>query len=245
MDRERTVSGGEGVTIGLAALVGFGHTLLGPDHYVPFIVLSKARGWSTGKTAAITALCGAGHVLSSVALGGIGIAVGAAVFKLEGAESARGEIAAWLLFSFGLAYTVWGVHRAIRNRAHTHVHPHGGTDSHGHEHEHSHDGEHAHVHASESAGVTPWILFLVFVFGPCEPLIPVLMYPAATTGSWTQVASVALVFSAATIGTMLCVAMAGRVGMSWVPLKKLARYSHALAGAAILACGAAVLVLDL
>ncbi len=235
------MSGGEGVTIGLAALVGFGHTLLGPDHYVPFIVLSKARGWSAARTAAITALCGAGHVLSSVVLGGVGIAVGAAVFKLEGAESVRGEIAAWLLFSFGLAYTVWGVHRAVRGRPHTHVHPHGGTDP--HEHEHSHEGEHTHVHAS--GGLTPWILFLVFVFGPCEPLIPVLMYPAATTGSWSQVAAVALVFSAATIGTMLSVTMAGRLGMSWVPLKSLARYSHALAGMAILSCGAAVLVLDL
>jgi len=237
------VSGGEGVTIGLAALVGFGHTLLGPDHYVPFIVLSKARGWSAARTAAITALCGAGHVLSSVVLGGIGIAVGAAVFKLEGAESVRGEIAAWLLFSFGFAYTVWGVHRAIRNRPHTHVHPHGDPDSHGHEHEHSHDGEHAHVHAP--GGLTPWVLFLVFVFGPCEPLIPVLMYPAATTGSWTQVVAVALVFSAATIGTMLSVTMVARLGISWVPLKKLARYSHALAGAAILGCGASILFLGL
>jgi hypothetical protein len=44
---------------------------------------------------------------------------------------------------------------------------------------------------------------------------------------------------------MLLVTMAGRFGMSWVPLKKLARYSHALAGMAILACGTAVLVLDL
>jgi len=24
-----------------------------------------------------------------------------------------------------------------------------------------------------------WALFLIFVFGPCEPLIPLIMYPAA------------------------------------------------------------------
>ena len=32
----------------LAAAFGVGvvHTLLGPDHYLPFIMLAKARGWS-------------------------------------------------------------------------------------------------------------------------------------------------------------------------------------------------------
>ena len=29
-----------------AAALGVVHTLLGPDHYLPFIFLSRARGWS-------------------------------------------------------------------------------------------------------------------------------------------------------------------------------------------------------
>ena len=51
-----------------AASLGFVHTVLGPDHYLPFTVLAKARKWSISKTAVITCLCGAGHVLSSVVL---------------------------------------------------------------------------------------------------------------------------------------------------------------------------------
>jgi len=33
-----------------AAFLGFIHTLLGLDHYLPFIVLGKARKWSYPKT---------------------------------------------------------------------------------------------------------------------------------------------------------------------------------------------------
>ena len=46
-----------------AASIGLFHTLLGPDHYLPFIVMAQARKWSLVKTTCITALCGAGHVL--------------------------------------------------------------------------------------------------------------------------------------------------------------------------------------
>ena len=38
------------VLLGTASTIGFIHTLIGPDHYLPFIVLSKARNWSTKKT---------------------------------------------------------------------------------------------------------------------------------------------------------------------------------------------------
>ena len=51
-----------------AITLGFVHTILGPDHYLPFIVLSEARKWSLRKTMLITFLCGLGHVLSSVVL---------------------------------------------------------------------------------------------------------------------------------------------------------------------------------
>jgi len=66
-----------------AVTIGFVHTIFGPDHYVPFIVLSKVRQWSGIKTVMITLLCGIGHVLSSIILGFVGIAVGIAVFKLR------------------------------------------------------------------------------------------------------------------------------------------------------------------
>ena len=77
-----------------AASFGFFHTLLGPDHYVPFIVMSKTGKWSKAKTFWVTALSGVGHVLGSVILGIIGIVLGLAIQQLTVIESYRGEIAA-------------------------------------------------------------------------------------------------------------------------------------------------------
>ena len=226
-----------------AVSIGFFHTLFGPDHYLPFVMMSWARNWSTFKTTLITFLCGLGHVLSSVVLGLIGVSLGLAVNKLEIFESSRGNIAAWLLLGFGLAYTVWGLRRAYKNKPHTHIHLH--TDSDGHSHEHEHQAEHTHVHnKTTTKNITPWILFVIFVFGPCEPLIPILMYPAAQKSIFGLIL-VTVVFSTVTISTMLGIVLLARAGVSFVRFNALQRYTHAIAGATILLCGLAIQFLGL
>jgi nickel/cobalt transporter (NicO) family protein len=92
--------------------------------------------------------------------------------------------------------------------------------------------------------LTPWILFTVFIFGPCEPLIPLLMYPAAK-GNMTGVVWVTAVFGAATIMTMLGMVLISSMGIKFIPLGRLERYSHALAGATICLCGITVQFLGL
>lgn len=227
---------------GTAASLGFIHTALGPDHYLPFIVMARARQWSITKTSWITFLCGIGHVGSSVVLGLIGVFIGIQVLKLERFEAFRGSIAAWLLIGFGFAYFVWGVHRAIRNRPHHHLHQHDQHDE--HEHEHAHTPDHMHVHDHKKANITPWILFTIFVFGPCEPLIPLLMYPAAESSIWGTFL-VATVFSVVTIGTMLIIVLLSAWGVSFAKLGRFERYTHALAGAAICMSGLAIQFLGL
>jgi ABC-type nickel/cobalt efflux system permease component RcnA len=232
-----------------AATIGVVHTLLGPDHYLPFVALARARSWSLARTWAVTAVCGAGHVFGSVVLGAAGIAGGWALSGLVDVEELRGELAGWLLLGFGVAYLVWGIRQGIRRRPHAHVHAH--ADGTVHQHGHDHRGAHAHPHDAaqrqdDSSArsllrrwLGPWTLFVIFVLGPCEPLIPILMYPAAT-GRWLGVAAVALVFAAATIGTMLAVVTAGVLGLGRLPVGAGERWSHALAGAALAACGLAV-----
>jgi ABC-type nickel/cobalt efflux system permease component RcnA len=229
--------------LGTAAFIGFFHTITGPDHYIPFIAMSKVGRWSFLKTMVITVACGVGHVLSSVLLGFVGIAASLAVTSLEWFEGARGDLAAWLLLAFGLVYMVWGIRRAIRNRPHAHVHVH--ADGAVHTHTHTHHEEHAHPHAGKDEAVahsmTPWILFTVFVFGPCEPLIPILMYPALQLNLWS-VALVAGVFALFTIGTMTAVVAAAHWGLVRLSSTRLERYSHAIAGAALALCGGAMVV---
>ncbi len=224
-----------------AASIGLVHTLLGPDHYLPFIVMSQAGKWSAKKTALVTILCGLGHVLSSVVLGMVGVTFGIAIMQIEALEGFRGNIAAWLLIGFGFAYFVWGAHRAIRNKEHTHDHTHEG---HAHSHEHSHHLAHAHVHKEKKKNLTPWILFTIFVFGPCEPLIPILMYPAAKS-SIMGMLLVAGIFSVVTIGTMLTVVLLTLWGISFAALGKIERYTHAIAGATICISGLAIQFLGL
>jgi len=232
--------------LGTAAFVGLVHTLAGPDHYIPFIAMSKVGRWSLRKTLLITLACGVGHVASSVVLGFVGIAAGLALAKLEWFEGRRGDLAAWLLLSFGLVYMAWGIRRAIRNRPHTHPHVH--ADGTVHKHDHTHHGEHAHPHPAAARGdhtaakaMTPWILFTIFVFGPCEPLIPILMYPALRL-NLASVFVVAGVFSLFTIGTMLTLVTAGYAGLTRLSSARLERYSHALAGFALAACGGAMVL---
>ena len=251
---------------GTAATLGLVHTVIGPDHYLPFIVIGRARNWTLRKTLFVSFMAGLGHILSSVVLGFLGIALGIAVSRLEGVESARGTIAAWLLIGFGLAYFIWGMRRAWRGKPHVHahlhdhedaqLHPHGPDEGphdpdhehvHQHAHTHTHElAEHAHPHGEspQKANVTPWVLFTIFVFGPCEPLIPLVMYPAARH-STAGVVLVAAAFGVVTIATMLVIIAAASVGASFVRLGKLERYSHALAGLMIFASGLAVQFLGL
>jgi sulfite exporter TauE/SafE len=231
------------ILIMTAASIGFFHTLLGPDHYLPFIVMARARKWLPIKTIWVTTLCGIGHILSSVALGFIGIAFGITVTKLVAVESFRGSLAAWALIAFGLVYFVWGLHRAVRNRPHRHAHVHGTEQA--HSHEHAHEVEHTHVHdETGSHHLTPWILFTIFLFGPCEPLIPILMYPAAQSSS-LGVFLVASVFGVVTILTMLTVVLISSLGVNIIPMGRLERYTHALAGATICLSGLAIQFLGL
>jgi sulfite exporter TauE/SafE len=227
----------------LAASIGFFHTLFGPDHYLPFVMMSWSRGWSGVKTTLITFLCGLGHIGSSIVLGLIGVSVGIAVNKLEFLEGFRGNLAAWLLIAFGLVYFVWGPRRAYRNRPHVHSHTHESQAE--HTHHHDHHREHVHIHNGKAkASIAPWALFVIFVFGPCEPLIPVLMYPAAKN-SFFGLVVVTSVFGVVTLGTMLGVVLLARAGVSFVPLNRLQRYTHAIAGATILLCGLAIQFLGL
>ena len=226
----------------LAAAFGVGvvHTLLGPDHYLPFIMLARAREWSRLKTVLITVACGVGHVGSSVVLGGLGIAFGLAVGHLETVETSRGSIAAWGLVAFGVAYALWGLRHALRKRKGIEAHVHGEEV-----HIHTHAlNPHGHDHSAVTANTTFWTLFIVFVLGPCEPLIPLFALPASQ-GRWNVAILTAVVFGVATLVSMIGAVLAGYEGLKLVHLGPLERWSHVIAGCVIAAAGLSVIYLGL
>jgi len=242
-----------------AAALGAFHTVLGPDHYVPFVMMARAEKWSRLRPAVVTFLCGVGHVRGSIAIGAALVAAGAAVSGWESTSWAafhewRGPVAAWLLVGVGAAFFVYGIVRARRGIAHTHVHVHGSDGA--HEHEHAHEDAHLHPHTKEDKpglhphaeekkrSLTPWVLFSIFIFGPCESLIP-LMLAAWAVGGLAGTVCVAAAFSFTTILTMLLVVGALLAGISRVPLGRMDRYSLAVAGLSLVICGGAILFLGL
>lgn len=225
-----------------AASIGFIHTLIGPDHYIPFIMMARAQQWTRAKTMVVTFFCGIGHVLSSVVLGFVGIAFGVALHRLEFIEGFRGELAAWVLIVFGLLYGIWGIRAAMKAHTHTHAHTHEDGTEHAHTHTHllnrrGHPRSHHKV-------FTTWALFTVFVLGPCEPLIPILMYPAAQE-SVLGITLVSTVFGVVTIATMMGMVWLLSAGIARLPLQALERWTHALAGGIIAMSGLAIQVFGL
>lgn len=209
------------ILLGSALSIGFVHTLIGPDHYLPFIVIGKARNWSVGRSMVVTFLCGLGHVFSSVLIGAIGIMLGIAVGGLKSIESVRGDIASYALIIFGIIYGAWGIWKG--RKGHGHVHLHGGK----------------HFDSSSARSMTFWTLFIIFILGPCEPLIPLLMFPAVSH-NWYGVFLVTSVFATVTVGTMLVIVYAGLKGLASIRTAFLERYIHALAGGIIAVSGMAI-----
>ncbi len=208
--------------LGTAASLAVVHTLLGIDHSLPFVALGRARRWALGRTLLVTALCGAGHVASSVVIGAVGVSLGIATDALLWLESARGELAAALLIGFGLAYAAWAAWRGFRGR----------------------DGVRPSVGAVGADRVTPWALFIVFVLGPCEPLIPLMVVPGMAR-DWLAVAAVVGVFGLLTVGAMLLAVVAAWRGAVLLGVGRVGRHADVAAGLVIAASGAAVLFLGL
>ena len=89
--------------------VAFFHAAI-PTHWLPFVLVSRARGWSRAKTLAVTVFAGMGHVtLTSL----LGLAIAWFGFQLD--EHA-GEMFTWivggLLIAIG-AYYFWQQVRGV------------------------------------------------------------------------------------------------------------------------------------
>lgn len=213
------------------------HTLAGPDHYLPFIILSKSRGWSVAKTIRWTILCGSGHILSSVLLGLGGAALGWSLSRFSWVENIRGGIAGWAMILFGLIYGIWGLLQAYKNKAHKHFSV-SNEELYVYEHDHSGLGS-----PKDKYKVTPWVMFIIFILGPCEPMIPLLYFPAAQNNI-VGMGLMILIYTLVTLITMLTMVLLGYYGLGFIKISGMERFNHSLGGATILLCGLGMIFLN-
>lgn len=204
---------------GAALSIGSLHTAA-PDHWVPFVALARARGWSTGKTARVTLLCGFGHVTVSILFGLLGLFFGVTLLRSVGERMSA--LAPLLLIGFGVVYALRGLKRAFAPHLHGHRHSH-----------------YDHVH--EDSGTSVWTLFLLFSADPCVAVVP-LMFAAAPLGLGKTLAIV-LLYEAATLGTMLLLVLPARAGARLLDAPFLERYGDVAAGGVIAAIGLVVTLL--
>ncbi|KAB1157561.1 hypothetical protein [Flavobacterium luteum] len=214
------------------------HTITGPDHYLPFIALSKSRGWSFGKTLLWTIICGCGHVWSSVLLGLGGAAIGWNLSKISWLEGVRGGIAGWFMLLFGLLYCIWGLYRTYKNKSHKHFDTYDDGSIYVFEHKHGET-----VSITERHKVTPWVMFIIFLLGPCEPMIPLLFFPAAQH-SWQDMLILIIVYTTFTLVTMIVMVFLGYYSISLFNTEKLEKHMHTLGGLTVFICGAGMVFTD-
>lgn len=212
-----------------AAAFGAGHTAANPAHYLPFAAIARSRGWGVGRALALAAACGAGHVLSSALVGGIGVALGAGIGSVEAAEEIRESAMRWLFLAFALAYFAVEVRASFAGRiclccrgASTGRAENKGTGG---------------APAGFSDRANFWTLFLIFTLGPCEILAPLVMVPASE-GDWAGVVSVAAAFSVSTVATMLAMTAAVMFGLGFVRGggEFFQKWGRAISGGVVLAC---------
>jgi sulfite exporter TauE/SafE len=170
-------------------------------------------------------------------LGLIGAALGWNLSKIKWVENIRGGIAGWLLLLFGLVYGIWGLWRAYQNKSHKHFDVSDNENIYVYEHKH---GE--AVLPTERHKVTPWVMFIIFLLGPCEPMIPLLYFPAAQH-SWYGMVLLIIVYTLCTLIAMITMVVLGYYGLAFIETDKLEKYMHALGGLTLFICGVGMVFL--
>ena len=235
-----------------AAGVGFGHAVL-PDHWVPLAVLGRTRRYPLSRIARLSGLAGVAHVLVSIGLGAVIIAVGLQFRSTI--QHAQDTIIGCILIATGIGFVVLeltghGHGHAHHHHGHAHEHDHGHGHDRGHGLDHHEHSEHPHGHpdhdqADEPAARRLSRLAAVMVpFGaaasPDLTILPVFL-AATTAGVATAVGSV-VVFAAVTIATIVGLTLGAARGGYQIHGEWLERWGNVFTAAALAIIGLLVLL---
>ena len=163
-------------------------------------------------------------MLGTILIGLLALGLGFALFKIETFQSIRGNFAGWFLLFLGAFYSVWGMNLALnKGRSSTS----------------RNELSNSKKKFSDSYFIrsSPFLLFLFFILGPCEPLLPLLALGSENTQYFSSLL-VIMAFCLATILTMLLCVMVFYYGFSRFSIfMKYENYMHVVTGLVIFVCG--------
>jgi hypothetical protein len=206
-----------------------------PTHWLPFVLMGRARKWGLGRLLQVTALGGCCHILVTCLLGaGLVYLSREAGWDPDHGEGLAEKIAPFLLLGVGLVYVI--LHVVTGGRHHHHFPIAASVDC-----PHT-AGEHVHEHGHRLAeGATIGTLIAVMTLSPCEAAIPIFL-PAAAYG-WWGVGLLAIVLLVVTVLGMTVLAGLGHRGIELVKSEFIEHYEKLLLGAILAILGAAGLLL--
>jgi ABC-type nickel/cobalt efflux system permease component RcnA len=209
-----------------AAGVGFGHAIL-PDHWVPLAVLGRTRRYPLSRVARLSGLAGVAHVLVSIILGAVIIAVGLQFRSTV--EDAQDTIIGCILIATGIGFVL------LELTGHGHRHDR----DHEHHHHDHHDGAHDHDHGRLSG----WAAVMVPFGAAASPDLTILpVFVAATTAGIATAVGAVVIFAAVTIGTIMGLTLAAARGGYQIKGDWLERWGNLFTAGVLAAIGLLVLL---
>jgi nickel/cobalt transporter (NicO) family protein len=208
-----------------AAGVGFGHAIL-PDHWVPLAVLGRTRRYPLSRVARLSGLAGVAHVLVSIILGAVIIAIGLQ-FR-SSIQSAQDTIIGWILIATGIGFAVL----ELSGHGHSHDHDHGG---------HDHD-DHLHDHERPRGGMRGLAAVMVPFGAAASPDLTILpVFLAATTAGVATAIGSLVIFAAVTIATIVGLTLAATRGGYEIRGQWLEQWGNVLTALVLVVIGLLVL----
>lgn len=201
--------------------VGVFHTLA-PDHWVPIALIAKRAGWSRPETARVAALAGTGHALSTLAIGVLVWAAGAALAVRFGHVVESAASIALVLFGGWIAVASLREQRQASRKL-----------------EHLETSTAAATELTDPAwsGSSRARLSLLLILGSSPMVEGLPAFFAASKYGITLLAIMSVVFAASTIATYVLVCDQSAQALQRYSFGPLERYSEVISGGIIAAVG--------
>lgn len=198
-----------------AVIISVLHASL-PNHWLPFVLIGKAQGWSRGKVLSIVALAGTAHVGTTVGLGFLVAWIGLGILKTV--ERLADPLSGGILVLIGGTYMLLDLKgkTSVSNK-----NPFKGT------------------HLSDRAAMAS--LLAMLTFSPCEAVLPVFF--AASPFGWKALFLLSSIMAAATVTGMVFLTGMAETGISRLKFSFLERHEKAFFGLVMALLGGAVILL--